>query len=46
MHEVVIASAARTPIGQIRGALSGVRPDDLLALVLREAVNRAGIDAS
>jgi acetyl-CoA C-acetyltransferase len=46
MHEVVIASAVRTPIGQIRGALSGVRPDDLLALALREAVNRAGIDAA
>jgi len=46
MHEVVIASAARTPIGQIRGALSDVRPDDLLALALREAVNRAGIDAA
>jgi acetyl-CoA C-acetyltransferase len=46
MPEVVIASAARTPIGQIRGALSGVRPDDLLALALREAVNRAGIDAA
>ncbi len=46
MPEVVIASAVRTPIGQIRGALSGVRPDDLLACVLREAVNRAGIDAA
>jgi len=46
MHEVVIASAVRTPIGQIRGALSSVRPDDLLALVLREAVDRAGIDAA
>jgi len=46
MPEVVIASAVRTPIGQIRGALSGVRPDDLLALTLREAVNRAGIDAA
>jgi len=46
MPEVVIASAVRTPIGQIRGALSSVRPDDLLALTLREAVNRAGIDAS
>jgi acetyl-CoA C-acetyltransferase len=46
MPEVVIASAVRTPIGQIRGALSGVRPDDLLALALREAVNRAGIDAA
>ena len=46
MREVVIASAVRTPIGQIRGALSGVRPDDLLARVLREAVTRAGIDAA
>jgi acetyl-CoA acetyltransferase family protein len=46
MPEVVIASAVRTPIGQIRGALSGARPDDLLALALREAVNRAGIDAA
>ncbi len=46
MHEVVIASAVRTPIGQIRGALSNVRPDDLLAVVIREAVNRAGIDAA
>ena len=46
MPEVVIASAVRTPIGQIRGSLSGVRPDDLLALALREAVNRAGIDAA
>ena len=46
MKEVVIASAVRTPIGRIRGALSGVRPDDLAALVIREAVDRAGVDAS
>jgi len=46
MPEVVIASAVRTPIGQIRGALSSVRPDDLLASTLREAVTRAGIDAA
>ncbi|MFB3117344.1 MAG: acetyl-CoA C-acyltransferase, partial [Myxococcota bacterium] len=46
MHEVVIAGAVRTPIGQIRGALSNVRPDDLLAVVIREAVQRAGIDAA
>src|SRR5262245_1719229 len=45
MHEVVILSAARTPIGAIRGALSQVRPDDLAALVIREAVRRAGVDA-
>lgn len=44
MNEVVIVSAVRTPIGKIRGALSGVRPDDLAGLVIREAVNRAGID--
>jgi acetyl-CoA acetyltransferase family protein len=46
MEEVVIVSAVRTPIGTIRGALSGVRPDDLAALVVREAVNRARIDAA
>jgi acetyl-CoA C-acetyltransferase len=46
MHEVLIASAVRTPIGQIRGALSNVRPDDLAALVIREAVNRADVDAA
>ena len=44
--EVVIVSAVRTPIGRIRGALSDVRPDDLAALALREAVARAGIDAA
>ena len=44
MHEVVIVSAVRTPIGSIRGGLSSIRPDDLAALVIREAVTRAGID--
>ncbi len=46
MNEVVIVSAVRTPIGQIRGALSQVRPDDLAALVIREAVRRAQVDAA
>jgi acetyl-CoA C-acetyltransferase len=46
MNEVLIASAVRTPIGQIRGALSEVRPDDLAALVVREAVQRAGVEAA
>lgn len=45
MTEVVIVSAVRTPIGKIRGALSAVRPDDLAALVIRAAVERAGIDS-
>ncbi len=46
MREVLIVSAVRTPIGQIRGALSQVRPDDLAALVIREAVSRADVDAA
>ena len=45
MSDVVIVSAVRTPIGRIRGALSAVRPDDLAALVVRAAVEHAGIDA-
>lgn len=44
MNEVVIVSAVRTPIGRIRGALSEVRPDDLAAIAIKEAVARAGID--
>jgi acetyl-CoA acetyltransferase family protein len=44
MNEVVIVSAVRTPIGKIRGTLSEVRPDDLAAIAIKEAVTRAGID--
>jgi acetyl-CoA C-acetyltransferase len=44
MTEVVIVSAARTPIGKIRGVLSDVRPDDMAGLVIKEAIDRAGID--
>lgn len=43
MTEVFIASAVRTPIGKIRGALSSVRPDDLAALAIRAAVERARV---
>ena len=46
MKEVVIVSACRTPIGAIRGSLSNVRPDDLAALAIKEAVFRAGISGS
>jgi len=46
MNEVVIVSAVRTPIGAIRGALSGVRPDDLAGLVIKEALKRAGVEGS
>jgi 3-oxoadipyl-CoA thiolase len=46
VSEAVILSAVRTPIGRYGGALSGVRPDDLAALVIREAVERAGVDSA
>ena len=42
--ESFIISGARTPIGRYGGALAGIRPDDLGALVVREAVHRAGVD--
>ena len=44
MKDVVIVSAVRTPIGKLGGALSGVRPDDLAALVVAESVKRANVD--
>ena len=44
MSEAVILSAVRTPIGRYGGALSDVRPDDLAALVIKAAVERAGVD--
>jgi 3-oxoadipyl-CoA thiolase len=43
MAEAVVLSAVRTPIGRYGGVLSHVRPDDLAALVIREAVERAGV---
>ena len=43
MREVVIASAVRTPVGSFNGALSGVTPAEMGAVVIREAVKRAGI---
>ncbi|HMK07939.1 MAG TPA: acetyl-CoA C-acyltransferase [Anaerolineales bacterium] len=44
MPEAVILSAVRTPIGALGGALAAVRPDDLAALVLREALTRAAVE--
>jgi 3-oxoadipyl-CoA thiolase len=41
----VIVSAVRTPVGRYGGGLAGTRPDDLGALVVREAVARAGVPA-
>jgi 3-oxoadipyl-CoA thiolase len=41
----VVLAGVRTPIGRYGGALSGVRPDDLAALAIREAVKRSGVPA-
>ena len=43
MSRAVILSAVRTPVGRYGGALAGERPDDLAALVIAEAVARAGV---
>src|SRR6266550_157422 len=45
MEDAVILSAVRTPIGRYAGSLKDVRPDDLAALVIAEAVRLANIDA-
>lgn len=44
MEEAVIISAVRTPIGRYGGVLKDVRPDDMGALVISEAIKRANID--
>lgn len=43
MKEVIIASAVRTPVGSFGGSLKDITPADLGAIVIREAVKRAGI---
>ena len=41
MREAVIVSAVRTPVGRaLKGSLANVRPEDLAALVVKEAVER------
>ena len=44
LREAWIVDAVRTPIGRYGGALAGVRPDDLAALVIRALVDRTGVD--
>src|SRR5437879_6561045 len=45
MNDAVIVEAVRTPIGRRGGKLSPVRPDDLMALTLKELLRRAGVSA-
>ena len=44
MRDAVIVSAVRTPTGKFMGALKGFTAPQLGAMVVREAVRRAGID--
>jgi 3-oxoadipyl-CoA thiolase len=45
VSRAVVLAAVRTPIGRYGGALSGVRPDDLGARAIAEAVGRSGVPA-
>ena len=44
MHEAVIVSAVRTPLGSFNGSLGNIGATDLGAIVIKEAINRAAID--
>ncbi|HVY96737.1 MAG TPA: thiolase family protein [Solirubrobacterales bacterium] len=44
MPEAYIVEALRTPIGSYRGALAGVRPDDMAAHTIAAVVERSGVD--
>ena len=44
MREAVIVSAVRTPIGAFGGALASTSATDLGAMVIKEAIKRAGLD--
>lgn len=44
MKPVYIVDAVRTPIGKYGGILSGIRPDDLLAHVIRTVIQRNPLD--
>ncbi len=46
MQHAVIVSAVRTPTGRFLGSLKDLSAPDLGALVVREAVRRAGIDSA
>jgi 3-oxoadipyl-CoA thiolase len=43
MKEVYIVESLRTPIGKYGGALSSIRPDDMLAHVIKSVVDKTGI---
>ena len=46
MPRAVVISAVRTPVGRYGGGLASVRPDDLAAIAIEAAVERAGVEAA
>ncbi|MBS0642686.1 MAG: acetyl-CoA C-acetyltransferase [Acetobacteraceae bacterium] len=46
MEDIVIVSAARTPVGSFNGALGSLQAHDLGAIALKAAIGRAGLEAS
>jgi 3-oxoadipyl-CoA thiolase len=44
LRGAVVVSAVRTPMGRYGGQLKDMRPDDLAAVALREAVGRVGVE--
>ena len=46
MTNVVIASAARTPVGSFNGSLAGVAAHDLGTIAIKAVLERAGVDAA
>ena len=46
MSDIVIVSAARTPVGSFNGALAGLPAHELGRIAIRAAIDRAGIAAA
>lgn len=46
LHEVVIASSVRTPIGKFMGSLQDISAPMLGSIVIKEALDRAGMDTN
>jgi acetyl-CoA acetyltransferase len=45
-RRAAVIAAVRTPVGRYGGKLASVRPDDLAAIVIRDAIQRAGVEPS
>ena len=44
LNDIVIISAARTPIGTYKGSLKNIKADQLGSIVIKEVIHRANID--